>query len=384
MNATGKTRLKIAIMAQFPAGVLTGEMVGRGGGQAATWLPQLALAWSGEPTLDIHWCILTKDKPAESSIVRWGQTFHFLHEPGITIGLLCGRWPQRLAYRRILRAIQPDLIHVWGTENLFGAAMQEFDGPSILSMQGIIHACFRTGDLRGWRWRLFKHWEPVSLRKASMITSESDWGLARVREIVPDKPTRKIEYGVFPSYHDVTWEPSPDQPEFLYAGGLCRLKGTDILIKMLAEHPRRSWKLVFAGDGYLKESLRGLNDPQVEVLGSITTSELQARMAKAWALVHPSRADTSPNVVKEARVVGLPVIGSPHGGHAEYIEDGVDGFIVKGEDPSSWFRTLDRLAHDFPSCMRMGRIHHEHYRKHFLSGHTATAFAELYHEIAGK
>ena len=76
----------------------------------------------------------------------------------------------------------------------------------------------------------------------------------------------------------------------------------------------------------MADTLRELNDPSIEVLGMLKTNDVQAQMSKAWALVTPTRADTSPNVVKEARVIGLPIIGSPNGGHAEYIDHGNDGF----------------------------------------------------------
>jgi hypothetical protein len=39
MRHTTESRPKIAIIAEFPIGVLEGAMAGRGGGQAATWLP---------------------------------------------------------------------------------------------------------------------------------------------------------------------------------------------------------------------------------------------------------------------------------------------------------------------------------------------------------
>lgn len=372
---------KICIFSEFPLSAISGESSGRGGGQAATWLPQLARAWETSAGIDIHWAVFDRSADKPEMITGWNQTFHRIPCPSISASLLLGRWPHRLAAKALIRSMQPDLIHVWGTENLFGAALQEFDGPSILSMQGILHTYFKTGDLTGWRWRLFKHWEPVSLQKASMITSESQWGLDRVKEIVSGKPLHKIEYGVFPSYYDVQWEPSPDQPEVLYAGGLCRLKGTDILLEMLRRHPQRSWKLVVAGGGYLQESLKALNDPMVEVLGTIKTPELQARMARAWALVHPSRADTSPNVVKEARVIGLPVIGSPHGGHAEYIEHGNDGFIVESEDPQDWFQPIDSICSDYTLCRKMGQHRHEFFREHFRPEKTAEAFLELYRDL---
>ena len=69
-----------------------------------------------------------------------------------------------------------------------------------------------------------------------MVTSESQWGLDQVEKIVPGKPKRKLEYGVFPSYYDVRWEPDASQPRFVFVGGLNRLKGIDLLIEMLRRH----------------------------------------------------------------------------------------------------------------------------------------------------
>ena len=373
---------RICIFADFPLGALTASGTGRGGGQLATWLPQLAQTWAHQTDFEIHWCVLDRKVRTASTEEAWGQVFHRLPHRGISAGMLLGRWPERLAFRKVLRSVRPELIHCWGTENLNGVALLGFSGPSILSMQGVLRAIDKTGDLTGWRWWLFKHWEPVSLRRAGLVTSESAWGLARVGEIVPGKPVRKVEYGVFPSFYDVTWSPAPQAPEVLFAGGLGRLKGVDILLEMLRRHPRRPWKMVFAGHGYLADSLRALADPMVEVLGNLTTQELQARMARAWVLVHPSRADTSPNVVKEARVVGLPVVGSPNGGHAEYIEHGVDGYVVGSEEPDQWFEVLDGLCGDHARCVRLGGVNHARFREHFRVAHTAAAFLKLYREVA--
>ncbi len=373
--------LRIAIFAEFPLGAIGGEAEGRGGGQSCTWLPQLARAWEDCREFDIHWGVFDRTARMPQSVRYWNQTFHRIPCPSITASLLLGRWPHRRAAQTLIRCVRPDLIHCWGTENLYGAALCGFDGPSILSMQGVITTYCKTGELNDWRWKLFRHWELKSILRATLVTSESQWGLERVAEIVPNKVTRKIEYGVFPSYFDVDWTPDSGPPRMLFVGGLNRLKGVDILLEMLRRHPLRSWKMVFAGGGYLAESLRELKDPMVEVLGLLKTPQVQEEMARAWALVMPSRADTSPNVVKEARVIGLPVVASPHGGHAEYVDHGSDGLMVCSEDPDDWFRALDTLGNDYALCRSMGAARHEHFRTYFRPEKTAKAFLDLYREM---
>jgi len=374
--------LVIAVVAQFPLGFFEGGGQGRGGGQAATWLPQLAEAWKDAEGVEIHWLVLDKTVREPGTVRQLNQTFHRIPDRGTSLGLLLGRWPQRRGYGRVLREIRPDLVHCWGTETLHGAALWEFEGPSILSMQGVITTYFKTGDLKGWRWKLFKFWESRTLRKSTVVTAESQWGLDRVAEIVPGKTMRKIEYGVNPSYYEVEWKPDPMQPRIVFVGGLNRLKGIDLLVEMLRCHRERSWTMVFIGDGYLADELRALEDPQVEVLGLLKTPEVQKQMARAWGFVLPSRADTSPNVIKEARVIGLPVVVSPHGGHAEYLQSGLDGVLVETEDPEDWFGALDGFCADFAHCREMGAARHEMFREHFRPENTAEGFLALYRDLA--
>lgn len=378
------TLIKIAIFAEFPLDVLKRAMAGRGGGHAATWLPQLAKAWEKQKDYEIHWCVLDRATRSIETTICWNQHFHRLPCPSVTSSMLLLRLPQHFVYRKIINQIKPDLIHCWGTETLHAVALWTFNGPSILSMQGIITTCYKTGDLRGWRWRLFRHWEKSSIQKASLVSSESKWGLDQVCRIVPNKLMRQIEYGVHPSFYDIVWKPNPENPRILFVGGLNRLKGVDILVNMLRTHRSRNWTIVFVGGGYLADELRELNDPKIEVLGMLKTLEVQAEMAKAWALLMPSRADTSPNVVKEARVIGLPVIGSPHGGHAEYIAHGEDGLIVDTEDPNQWFESIQKTVSSFENCRAMGQKRHAWFREHFRPEKTATAFLNLYRELISK
>lgn len=374
--------MRVCLFADFPAGALTGEGGGRGAGQMATWLPQLAQAFADIPGIELHWCVFSREVSRPRLEKRWGQFFHLLPGGRITTGLLSMRLLPRMAFRRVLRDIRPDVIHCWGTEKMYSAALWEFQGPSILSVQGILTEYWKTGGMGGWRWWMLKEWEPPAIRRARVVTSESNWGLARIREIEAGVETRLVEYGVAPGFYDVAWRPDPRAPRILFAGTLGRTKGFDILLQMLRRHRTLPWTLVVAGDGPLGAALRELRHPSVEVLGMVTTERLQAEMSRAWALVLPSRADTSPNVVKEARVIGLPVVVSPHGGHAGYVENGVDGWVVSTEDPEEWFAAQDRICGELEGAKAMGGARRAFFREHFRPEHTAAGFVRLYRELA--
>lgn len=377
--------VKVAIAADYPlAHLVAGEVVSDGGvGGGASWLPQLAAAFGGLEGADIYWLVPWHKGEETQRIEKWGQCFHLVRAPGRSACMLLGRRPLVRSFRKVLNRIQPDLLHVWGSENLCGAALEGFDGPSVFSLQGILHRLRRTGYLPGWRWRLFEHWEQQSLRLASRITCESQWGCDQIRPLIGDKPMDQIEYGVDPLFYGTPWSPERADPNVVFVGSLGPLKGVDILCEMLRRHPRRRWRITFVGDGSLAGELCGLNDSGVEVTGQIDRREVLERVASAWCLVHPSRADTSPNAVKEARVIGLPVIGSPHGGHAEYISSGNDGVLIDSEDPNRWFKAIDSLCADFDQCRALGAERHAYFREHFRPKKTAEAFVNLYQEMLG-
>jgi hypothetical protein len=177
----------ICVFAEFPLSAISHGESGRGAGQAATWLPQLAQSWASCADFKIHWGVFDKAANNEETITCLNQTFHRIPTKSLSASLLLGRWPHRLCASRLIRKIKADIIHCWGTENLNSSALLAFQGPSILSMQGIVSPYLKTGDLNTWQWKMFRHYERKSLRLATIVTSESQWGLDRVAEIPIEK-----------------------------------------------------------------------------------------------------------------------------------------------------------------------------------------------------
>ena len=61
-------------------------------------------------------------------------------------------------------------------------------------------------------------------------------------------------------------------------------------------------------------------------------------------LLSPSRADVSPNAVKEAVVMGLPVIGTAIGGIPDYVFPGQNGLLVPAGDLDALVKALEEAA----------------------------------------
>ena len=357
--------------------------MGRGGGQGCTWLPQLALSFQEHKELEIHWVILDRTIRRTVVVEALGQHFHRVPAVKFSADLALNYLPARFVLGREIQRIKPDVVHAWGAELIYPAALRDFKGPTIFSMQGSLTEYQRIGGLPDdWRWRRMVASEPGYVNIATVVTAESKWASERVRELKADVDCRIVDYGVHPSFYQTQWTPDPESSSVLYVGGGGYRKGMDVLIAALKRLPDRQWTVRFAGDAELGREVAAAGLPRTEYLGMLKWADLLEEMKRAWCLVVPTRADTGPTVVKEARVIGLPVIGTVHGGLRDYIRHGESGWIADPLDAEHLAAGLAHVMASYDTALTMGKSHHEDDRKYFSPDRTAASFAEIYRQIA--
>lgn len=112
-----------------------------------------------------------------------------------------------------------------------------------------------------------------------------------------------------------------------------RAKGQDVLLKVLAlpKWRERPIRLNIYGDGPCEESLKAmaalLGLENVVFKGQV--SDVRGIWAGNHALVLPSRYEGLPLVIIEAMLCGRPVVTTDIAGNAEYLREGVTGFIAE-------------------------------------------------------
>jgi glycosyltransferase involved in cell wall biosynthesis len=374
----------IALLADFPWSFLEEGAKGRGAGQQSTWLSQLADQYAKGNACEMHWISIDRDKNAKKyEKIQWGgQQFHKFKGNRLRTDLMLNCLPSRRLLMRFLRDLNPSLLHCWGTETTYPSILRNSHIPGILSMQGILSEYRRIGGLpRTWIWDRLATLEPTYLNHADIVTCESQWGMDMVRNAAPEAEIRKVEYGVNPSFYDLTWKPDSENPFALYSGSIDYRKGLDVLLDSLDSIPGRNWTLKIAGDGPMRPELEGRGLARVEWLGLLRWNELQSQLCQATCLVLPTRADTSPNVAKEARVVGLPVITTRHGGQSGYIMHGRNGLIVDPLDAANLAEALQSTMTKPDLARTLGACNHDHDREYFRPEHTADGFLKLYDEL---
>jgi glycosyltransferase involved in cell wall biosynthesis len=109
---------------------------------------------------------------------------------------------------------------------------------------------------------------------------------------------------------------------------------------------RDDWRLRFHGEGD-RELLAPLaDDARVEVLGAYAADDLPNLLAAADLGISATRFETFHRVTHEYLLAGLPVIGTPVGSIPEVVRDGVNGRLLAGSDAGELARAVLELLDD--------------------------------------
>jgi glycosyltransferase involved in cell wall biosynthesis len=187
---------------------------------------------------------------------------------------------------------------------------------------------------------------------------------------VPDWKLRCVYNGINCSRFDGFIDPSvcrrsygvgPMDPMILFVGRLATQKGPDLLLEAVPEilHHRPDTKVVFAGDGYMRQALENRANElgvrnAVRFLGSMGTNGDLINLYKSADMVCvPSRNEPFGIVVLEAWAAGKPVVVTRSGGPAEIVTHNNDGLVVC-DNPGSICCGIKEIFNNFSHARWMG------------------------------
>lgn len=371
---------KVAILSDFPLSAVPGIPLRSQEGHFATWLPPLANAFQEEKDFEFHWLVLDPSIQQPKQFRAWNQVFHVLptwkHGRAATLF-----WADRRRIQKKLREIAPHLVHGWGNENIWGLATLLSGRKHIFSIQGLLGLYGKLG-CQGLRDRLMASIEAIVLRKAMLLTAESPWAIEEVKKLTKRADVRLVEYGVPHEFFDAEYLPDTKSPYALMIGTTDFRKGIDFAVQLFCRPELAGIRLkVVGGISPFGEFWKKASSGNIEWLGRKQKIEIIRLMAGATCLVLPTRGDTGPTVAKEARVIGLPIVASPHGGHVQYIENGYNGFVCSLNSPETWISALRQIFSDPAKAKTIGSGHQVKHRLLLRPDRTAEAFARLYREV---
>lgn len=311
----------------------------------ATWQIVLLEEYEKNPSLKLHVILFRGPIEKDLSFQRNGVTFHVLKASGkMRLGSFF--WLDTWRIRRLCRTIQPDLVHAWGSEKGSGLIASRLEWPYVMTIQGLFAWYKQRMKLPAYD-RFVEVVERITLNRARVVTTESNFAVRFLKEHYPKPAIHQAEHAPNASFRRITRRPQTAPVQFLSVGGLGHRKGTDMLFAALerlgAEMDFRL-KVISGPSPQYIESLRASASAKtwerVEFKHHLLPHEVAAELETPTMLLMPTRADTSPNAVKESVVAGVPVVAASVGGIPDYVLPGKNGILFPAGDLEAFIQSI--------------------------------------------
>lgn len=172
----------------------------------------------------------------------------------------------------------------------------------------------------------------IVFRRATGIIAQTEFAASQIK-----KMTNHSNIAVIPNFLREIEDVKVEKKKYIInVGRFIKEKGHKYLLEAFSLIPSNGWKLLFVGDGRLRESLvnfaENLNiSDRVIFLGEKNNVDYYLRQSEIF--VFSSISEGFPNALLEAMAIPLPCISFDcDSGPSEIIHDSVDGFLVKPKD----------------------------------------------------
>jgi glycosyltransferase involved in cell wall biosynthesis len=178
------------------------------------------------------------------------------------------------------------------------------------------------------------------------------------------------------------------KPDILTVAGLGPIKGINHILDALAQVRKagHEFSFVVCGEGAERETLQqraaalGLADV-TDFPGKVPRTIIANYFASADILVHGSLIEASGNVLLEAMASGLPVVCTDAGGPAEYVPDGIAGFVVPVADPGAMATRIIELLQQPDLLTQFGRAARELAERKFSYDRMVDETLDVYRDV---
>ncbi len=309
-----------------------------------------------DPGLRVHVLLLRGRIEQDLTFEQNGVTFHVL-KANPKLRLASFFWLDTWKIRRACQSIQPDLVHAWGSEKGASLIAARLRYPYVITIQGLF-AWYKL------RMKLPPYdcfveiVERLSLKRARVVTTESTFAVRFLRDLYPTLQIHQAEHAPNQAFHQLQRRPQTRPLRFIAVGGIGHRKGTDLILAALERlRPELDYTMTFITNpnaGYvaaLQQQVSPATWQRIEFKFHLLPPEVARELETATILLMPTRADTSPNAVKEAVVAGLPVVAAEVGGIPDYVVSGKNGLLFPVGDLEAFIQAV-RTASSHPLFSR--------------------------------
>ena len=174
-----------------------------------------------------------------------------------------------------------------------------------------------------------------------------------------------------------------------YIGRLVEGKGLENLfeaVKILKNRELEAWKLVIYGDGPLKNKLKKIAqelniEDKIDWRGLISYNEVPEALSHIDVFVYPSWHEGFGRSIMEALAMGRAVVATRVGGIPDLIQDGINGFLVKPNNPEMLAGRIKELIENKELREKFGKAGRKWVSEHFEWNQGIKQFANLFLEL---
>jgi glycosyltransferase involved in cell wall biosynthesis len=322
----------------------------------ATWAMVLLAELQKNPAVRMHVILLRGRIEQDITFEQNGVTFHVL-KANPKLRLASFFWLDTLKIRRACRQIQPDIVHAWGSEKGAPLIAHRLRYPYVMTIQGLFAWYKEQIQLP-----LYDHFveliERLSLRRAPVVTTESNFAVKFLRKRYPAMKIHQAEHAPNQAFYQLQRRPQTHPLRFIAVGGIGHRKGTDLILAALEQlRPDLDFTMTFITNpntNYVAGMQQGVSAAtwqRIDFKYHLLPHEVAKELETATLLLMPTRADTSPNAVKEAAVAGVPVVAAEIGGIPDYVLPGKNGLLFPVGDLPAFVEAL-RTACQHPLFSR--------------------------------
>jgi glycosyltransferase involved in cell wall biosynthesis len=277
-------------------------------------------------------------------------------------------------YLEIINKVNPDIIHIHGTENTFGCILGKTKVPIIVTIQGIlsiIYYHFPNGiDRKYFNWipyslnnnikanfflTSFKHMfnlvkvskeiEIKNLKNAEMIIGRTKWDYLASRSLAPNSKYYHNDEMLRSSFYLNQWNFHNRQNIIIHSTiGDQPIKGfltivNAILFLKNAGLNNFVWQVAgLNANSTMARIARKIHKSSfpaenIIYLGNQDENELILAMKNADIFVMASHIENSSNSLCEAMILGMPCVATFAGGTGSLLSGDGDGILIQDNDP---------------------------------------------------
>ena len=306
-----------------------------------------------------------------------------------------------------LRAWQPDVVHIWGTE--YGhtlamvnaaekAGMLEKCAISIQGLcsvyaghyaEGVPYAVQKSATFRDLvrrdnilqqqkKFALRGELEVAALRKVRHVIGRTDWDQACTKRVNPEGQYHFCNETLRSEFYEGQWSYGSCRKHRIFAPScLYPIKGFHYVMEAFAQVLKAYPDATLAVPGksflngsrlrqegyqkYLAELAEKLGIAgKIEFLGKLSAGQMKEAFLEANVFALPSTIENSPNSLGEAMLLGVPCVAGDVGGVTNLMTHGREGYVYQSTAPYMLSFYIQRVFAMEEKAAELGQAAREH------------------------